>query len=150
MPVRRMIDILPETPEQMLGAFDRIHKKIFIAEEVWSLGQWRKNTDLMFELRHEFGHALNALTTTDGEYLSNESLFVKAFKEDFDKLSQFEIADMKLFTTQRTTKEQIRDEIFADMYAHSTGITTSNPGSLKMKRAFPACLRLMKGTPQND
>lgn len=150
VPVRRMNDILPETPEQMLGAFDRIHKKIFIAEEVWSLGQWRKNTDLMFELRHEFGHALNALTTTDGEYLSNESLFVKAFKEDFDKLSQSEIADMKLFTTQRTTKEQIRDEIFADMYAHSTGITTSNPGSLKMKRAFPACLRLMKGTPQND
>lgn len=150
VPVRRMNDILPETPEQMLGAFDRIHKKIFIAEEVWSLLQWRKNTDLMFELRHEFGHALNALTTADGEYLSNESLFVKAFKEDFDKLSQSEIADMKLFTTQRTTKEQIRDEIFADMYAHSTGITTSNPGSLKMKRAFPACLRLMKGTPQND
>ncbi|MCX7196202.1 MAG: hypothetical protein NTV37_10135, partial [Proteobacteria bacterium] len=66
VPVRRMNDVLPETPEQMLGAFDRIHKKIFIAEEVWSLGQWRKNTDLMFELRHEFGHALNALTTADG------------------------------------------------------------------------------------
>ncbi len=31
MPVRRMIDILPETPEQMLGTFNRIHKKISIA-----------------------------------------------------------------------------------------------------------------------
>lgn len=37
-----------------------------------------------------------------------------------------------------------QDEIFADMYAHSTGLTTNNPGSIKMKNAFPNCLRLMR------
>lgn len=58
----------------MLGAFDRAHKKIFIAEEVWSMGGWIKNTDTMFEMRHEFGHAYNALADELGLYLRNARL----------------------------------------------------------------------------
>ncbi len=143
-PIRRMTDLFPDDLPSMLGCFDRNHKRIFLAEEVWSRESWIKNTDAMFGIRHEFGHAFNALTDKFGMYLSESKEFVAAFKSDYSKLTPTQIKDMQLFTEKRVTWEQLRDEIFADMYAHSTGLTTSNPGSIKMKNAFPNCLRLMR------
>ncbi|CAN5316094.1 hypothetical protein BH11CYA1_BH11CYA1_41080 [soil metagenome] len=143
-PIRRMTDLFPDDLPSMLGCFDRNHKRIFLAEEVWSREGWIKNTDAMFGIRHEFGHAFNALTNKFGMYLSEGEEFVAAFKSDYSKLTPTQIKDMQLFTEKRVTWEQLRDEIFADMYAHSTGLTTNNPGSIKMKNAFPNCLRLMR------
>ncbi len=143
-PIRRMTDLFPDDLPSMLGCFDRNHKRIFLAEEVWSREGWIKNTDAMFGIRHEFGHAFNALTDKFGMYLSESEEFAAAFKSDYLKLTPTQIKDMQLFTEKRVTWEQLRDEIFADMYAHSTGLTTNNPGSIKMKNAFPNCLRLMR------
>ncbi|MBX3151449.1 hypothetical protein KF728_14950 [Candidatus Obscuribacterales bacterium] len=37
-----------------------------------------------------------------------------------------------------------RDEVFADMYAHSTGLPSNNPYSQKLKQAFPSCLKFLE------
>jgi hypothetical protein len=41
-----------------------------------------------------------------------------------------------LWTRFRVTWEQVRDEVFADMYAHATGLTTTNQVHLKWERDF--------------
>jgi hypothetical protein len=142
--VRRINDIKPTLDLDTLGIYDPDSKAIYIAEEMLSKGKWQPNFDVMFELRHEFGHALNATSRKFGEWLCDEPAFRNAFKEDFKHISQDTLLELRLTIEKRKSLSGIRDEVFADIYAHSTGLESNNPYSQKIKATFPSCLKYMR------
>lgn len=125
------------------GIYDPTEKAIYVPEEVWSNGEWRPNPDVMFELRHEFGHAYNATAHPFGDWISDRPAFREAFKADAAKLSPEQLDELRLSPKYRPSVAAARDEVFSDMYAHSTGFESNNPYSQKMKAAFPSCLRYL-------
>lgn len=139
--VRRVNDILPDMDRATLGIYNPDNRTIYIAEEVLSLGKWRANFDVMFELRHEYGHAYNATAHKFGDWLSDREDFVNAFNKDFENLSLDVQIELKLTSPPKRNLSAVRDEVFADIYAHSTGLQSNNPYSKKMKASFPNCLR---------
>lgn len=141
-PVRRLTDIKPGLDQKLAGIFDPSESTIYIPEEVWSKGQWRTNDDVMFEIRHEFGHAFNAKAHPLGDYISDRPAFREAFREDKSKLTAEQLDELRLSPNYKSVVEA-RDEVFSDMYAHSTGYESNNPYSKKMKAAFPSCLRYL-------
>lgn len=139
-PIRRVMDKFPE--KGGLGAcYDTTENTIYVAEEVPKLGKFVANYDLEFAMRHEFGHAYNAKWHKFGEYISESREFRAAFKQDIQNIPANRLEELQL---SFRTKEQIRDEVFADMYAHGTGLESWNPRSLKMKELFPNCLNYAK------
>lgn len=143
-PVRRISDIKPEMGHNMAGIYEPSNKTIYLAEQSWSHGLWQNNDDMMFVLRHEFGHAYNATANTLGDWLSDSPKFIKAFNSDKAKLSK-EILDELQLSEKFKSPVLARDEVFADMYAHSSGIKSNNPYSMKLKTAFPLCLKNLMG-----
>lgn len=139
--VRRVNDIFPDMEQATLGIYNPDNKTIYIAEEMLSLGKWKPNFDVMFELRHEYGHAYNATAHKFGDWLSDREDFINAFKKDFENLSLDVQIELKLTSPPKRNLSAIRDEVFADIYAHSTGLQSNNPYSQKMKASFPNCLR---------
>ena len=142
--VRRIGDVNRFADRSTLGIYDAGSKTIFIAEEVMSRGEWIANTDSVFATRHEFGHALNATADGLGEYLSNSPKFRAVFIKDFELLGQDRINELRLSPAYKSRIELVRDEVFADLYAHSSGLTSNNSYSQNMKVAFPNTLRLIK------
>jgi len=142
--VRRISDIKPEMGHNMAGIYEPSNKTIYLAEQSWSHGLWQNNDDMMFVLRHEFGHAYNATANTLGDWLSDSPKFIKAFNSDKAKLSK-EILDELQLSEKFKSPVLARDEVFADMYAHSSGIKSNNPYSMKLKTAFPLCLKNLMG-----
>ncbi|CAN5176336.1 hypothetical protein BH11CYA1_BH11CYA1_45770 [soil metagenome] len=142
--VRRITDIKTARSPKTLGIYDPESKSIYIAEEVFSLNSWKANTDIMFELRHEFGHALNATAHKFGDWMSNEPGFKAAFKQDFAALSTEQLEHIQFKASFQSNLELIRDEVFADVYAHSSGLDSNNPYSKMLKAAFPNCLKYMR------
>jgi hypothetical protein len=96
----------------------------------------------MFELRHEFGHAFNAKAHPLGDWISDRPAFREAFRQTLAKLTPEQLDELRLSAKYKSLVEA-RDEVFADMYAHSTGYESNNPYSQKMKAAFPSCLRYL-------
>jgi len=141
-PVRRIDDVKPGLEHKTAGIYEPSRKVIYIAEEVLRRGDWRRNDDLLFMLRHEFGHAFNATANRFGDWLSDRPEFIRAFRADRDKLSPEQLDELRL-SLKFKTLAVARDEVFSDMYAHSTGVTSNNPYSLKMKVAFPLCLQIL-------
>ncbi len=142
--VRRISDVQPNAHHSTIGIYSAEALTIYVAEEVMSLGKWQLNADLAFVVRHEFGHALNATADRFGEYLSNLPKFRAAFQSDFSKLSAEEIDSLRLSPAHRLKIELVRDEVYADMYAHTTGIDSKMSYSQRMKAAFPNCLALLE------
>ena len=143
-PVRRISDIYPNRDHATLGIYDPSNRTIFIAEEVLSLGRWQQNFDVAFELRHEFGHALNATLHPLGDWISDRPAFIKAFQKDFSKLSMEQKRDLRLSPEYRSDICQVRDEVFADVYGHASGFKSNHSYSQKMKLAFPSCLNYIQ------
>lgn len=142
--VRRIGNVNKSADSSTLGIYDTGSKTIFIAEEAMSRGRWVMNTDTVFAIRHEFGHALNATADRFGEYLSNSPKFRAVFKQDFDLLGEGRINELRLAPAYKSRIELVRDEVFADLYAHSTGLTSNNSYSQNIKAAFPNTLRFIK------
>jgi hypothetical protein len=91
----------------------------------------------MFELRHEFGHAYNAKKDRFGEWISETAEFRAAFREDIASVSPKKLEELQLFFDKIA---KTRDEVFADMYAHATGLDSVNPRSIQLKQLYPKCL----------
>lgn len=142
-PVRRLEDIKPGIDRKLAGMYDPTEKTIYIPEEVWSFGEWRPNNDVLFQVRHEFGHAYNAKAHPLGDWLSDVPEYRKAFRRDFDMLSLEQLDELRLSSKYKPLP-LARDEVFADAYAHSTGLESNNPYSQKIKQAFPRCLQYLK------
>lgn len=140
-PVRRIQDVMPNLDKRTAGIYDPTEKTIYVAEEAWSMGQWRKNSDVMFELRHEFGHAWNAKSDPFGEWLSESQDFRAAFRQDIANISPEKLDELQL-SFDRIARQ--RDEVFADMYAHASGIPSNNPRSIQMKELFPKCFEYVQ------
>lgn len=139
-PVRRLEDIKPGIDPQTAGIYDPSENAIYIPEEVMSKGQWRQNPDVMFEIRHEFGHALNAKSHPFGEAISDTKDFIQAFNGDFKKMSP-QLKDTLRLSENFKDIRMARDEVFADLWAHSTGLLSNNPYSQLMKEQFPHVLQ---------
>lgn len=142
--VRRITDIKPELNAKTLGIYDPSSKTIYVAEEMLSFGKWVPNNDVMFELRHEFGHAYNATAHRFGEWMSNEPMFKAAFKKDLDNLTPTQRNELPLSSNHKLNMELARDEVYADMYAHAIGLESNNQYSKTLKALFPACLAHLK------
>jgi hypothetical protein len=140
-PVGRMQDVMPNLDKRTAGIYDPTERTIYVAEEAWSMGQWRKNSDVMFELRHEFGHAWNAKSDPFGEWLSESQDFRAAFRQDIANISPEKLDELQL-SFDRIARQ--RDEVFSDMYAHASGIRSNNPRSIQMKQLFPKCFEYVQ------
>lgn len=147
--VRRMEDIRPLDDKKLMGLYSHTEKRIYIAEEIFSHGVWKPNNDLMFELRHEFGHMYNA-TFLENQWVSDRKKFVAAFSRDFSNLSAEEKRILGLDVKYDKHPSLAQDEVFADMYAHSAGLRSNNPYSQRMKQAFPNCLKYLEDGMPHD
>lgn len=139
--IRRVSDRFPEKIREA-ACYAPEDRCIYVAEEVLKLGKWVKNEDATFQLRHEFGHFYNARTNAEGNW-SDFNPFKNAFNADFDLLSKEKKAELLLGEPFKN-KVASRDEVFADLYAHSRDLVSSNPYSQKMLAAFPSVLKTMK------
>lgn len=146
-PVRRITDQFPEIRTQTAGCFDPSEKTIYFAEEVLSKGKWIQNNDVHFMVRHEYGHAFNAKIHPFGEYFSNRRDFIAAFSQDFQRVPP-DVLDALQLSRKYRTPELARDEIFADMYAHSSKMHTNNQYSQLLKQHFPTCLKFLEDMPK--
>ena len=136
--VRRITDV-PEVTDKLGGCYRRADNTIYIPEEVLRNGQWVKNNDISFILRHEYGHALNVKAHPFGDPLSDKREFIEAFNRDFDVLPMPMKETLQLSQNFKTINAA-RDEVFADLWAHSTGFSSNNPYSQLMKQKFPSVL----------
>jgi hypothetical protein len=136
--VRRITDV-PEVTDKLGGCYLRADNAIYIPEEVFRSGQWVKNNDIPFILRHEYGHALNAKAHPFGDPLSDKREFIEAFNRDFDVLP-LQLKETLQLSQKFKTVNAARDEVFADLWAHSTGTSSNNPYSQLMKQKFPSVL----------
>lgn len=141
MPVRRIQDLDPLHPPNTPGIFDPGERTVFIAEEVWSLGRWRANPDVQFALRHEIGHAFNARSHPFGEWLSESAEFRSVFKKEVADISAQQLEEWSLVYENI---QRLRDEIFADLFAHATGLTSNNARSQAIRQAFPKTLEYVR------
>ncbi|MDZ4832580.1 MAG: hypothetical protein SGJ27_02145 [Candidatus Melainabacteria bacterium] len=141
-PIRRVADKFPE--QNSLGAcYDQSENTIYVAEEVPQLGKFVPNYDLEFGFRHEFGHVYNAKFDSLGAWISDDPGFITAYRKDIAKLPPQTLDELQLSTKFKSVV-RARDEVFADSYAHSIGLTSNNSYSQKMKQAFPNCLRYLE------
>ena len=145
-PVKRITDV-PETDQHLGGCYKQRDRAIYIPEELFHRGAWTKHNDVAFVLRHEFGHAFNANKGRFGEYLSNDKRFARVFTEDFNKIPEH-VKDTLLLSEKFKPIELARDEVFADMYAHASGLESNNRYSQLMKQYFPSCLKYLEAMPK--
>lgn|GEM_PF-959094 len=139
-PIRQISDKYPKKGN--LGAcYDPSENTIYVGEKVLRYGEVVPNYDLDFGFRHEFGHAYNAKFDSLGHYVSELPEFRTALKQDIKGISAEKLEELQL---DFSTLEELRDEVFADMYAHATGLQSSNPRSVQMKELFPNCLKYAK------
>ncbi|MBP9094714.1 hypothetical protein KBI23_27085 [bacterium] len=146
-PVRRITDQFPDINTQTAGCFDASEKTIYLAEEVFSKGKWVPNNDLPFMARHEFGHAYNAKIDAFGDYVSNFKQFRESFQHDLQNIPPDVLDALQLSRTFRTP-ELARDEVFADIYAHTQGLQSNNPYSQLIKQWFLKSLKFMEDMPK--
>ena len=78
-----------------------------------------------------------------GQYTA---VFKTAFNRDLEQLTDKDLSELRLL--ERGPVER-RDEVFADIYGHVSGLlagTECNSAySLKIKKAFPNCLKQLLG-----
>jgi hypothetical protein len=143
----KIIQVRRIPPEKgNLGAFyDLSENTIYVPEEVLRLKKPVPNYDLEFAFRHEFGHAFNAKRDPFGDYISNLKPFREALKEDLKRIPPNKLTELQL---RFPTDEQLRDEVFADMYAHACSLQSNNPRSMLMKSLFPNCLKFVQEMPK--
>lgn len=144
--VYRITDV-PGTDERMGGCFRPNENTIYVPEQLYQKGGWAQNNDLEFILRHEFGHAFNANKLQFGHWLSNEKRFTKVFAEEFNKIPQ-DMKDTLMLSEKFKPLERAREEAFADMFAHASGLQSNNPYSQLMKKYFPSCLKYLEDMPK--
>ncbi|PZM84478.1 MAG: hypothetical protein DKT66_07540 [Candidatus Melainabacteria bacterium] len=134
-----------------LGGFSHGPLRLRLAEKVWISNEWIPNNNVAFTLRHELGHAINVLYKEFRRPFSDDETFRKVFKAEFEMLSE----DMKYKLFSRFERiidgkkdynlVQVRDEVFADTYAHSrTGIEATNNYNLLMKQHFSKTIEHVK------
>lgn len=131
--------------EDLGACYSPADNAIYIPEQVKSLGKWIDNDDVAHRIRHEIGHLFNARANPLRGSLSDEAPFIEAFKRDMSKLSKSDLDDLRL---SGRPKGEARDEVFADMYGHVAGARAGTECfgaySLKLKKAFPNCLKCVE------
>jgi hypothetical protein len=138
-PVHRITDI-PDTNKRMAGCFKPNEKTIYVPEEVFQNGHWVENTDIEFVIRHEYGHALNVKARPFGEPISDTREFIDAFNKDFKHMPD-SMKDTLQLSEKFKSINGARDEVFADLWAHSTGHNSNHAYSQLMKKQFPNVLK---------
>jgi hypothetical protein len=122
-PIRRITDV-PGCEElaNAAGVFKREggRQKIYVAEEFLQARQWKPNPNPDQVAQHEFGHALNAAAPSEhnGYGLSDHPEFRRAYRADIESHANGLPLEINLarFNSDRIA---IRDEVFAEMFAHS-------------------------------
>lgn len=114
-----------------LGYFKELGKHLHVGEKVWQQKDWELVQDVAHTLRHEIGHAFNALKNPACNLHSNTQEFVDicedvlATMSENDKYTLFsrfaKRVNGELLLTDgkiRYDKPAVYDEIFAESYAH--------------------------------
>lgn len=143
--VKRVCDSTDTGSKFAAACYDRGQRAILVAEEVFDKREWKKAFDLPFMLKHEFGHAYNDLKVESDNWLSNKALFRDCYKkdlEDIKKEAPYIFSGTKLDSTIHNA-ESIRDEVFADLYAHASGLTSKNEYSQRILKYFRNCAEYM-------
>lgn len=138
-PVHRITDI-PDTNKRMAGCFKPNEKTIYVPEEVFQNGRWVPNADTNFVVRHEYGHALNVKARPFGDPISDTREFIDAFNKDFKPMAD-NMKDTLQLSEKFKSINSARDEVFADLWAHSTGQISNFAYSQLMKKQFPNVLK---------
>lgn len=86
--LRRISDLYPLAARGTAAVFDLKNNTIFVGEEVMQAGSWVRNSDIMFVLRHEFGHAYNVTYFVDRKPISDLREFRKVFDSDLLMLTR--------------------------------------------------------------
>jgi hypothetical protein len=115
--VNKISDIFPgfdTTPACCITNGDK--KGIYIAEQVWHNGRWADHNpvDVLFNMFHESGHAVNATLRTDN--FSNSPQFKEVFNSVWKNL------DKSTGTAKILDKlpsiDRVKDEVFSDLWGH--------------------------------
>ncbi|MBP6744049.1 hypothetical protein KA344_02400, partial [bacterium] len=93
-----------------------------------------------FEIAHLEKHSIRVQGL---RRISDLREFRKVFDSDLLMLTRDRLRELRL-DIEPGEVTSARDEVFADLYAHSTGLNARNQYSQKMKVAFPNCLRYIK------
>lgn len=114
-----------------LGYFHEVERRLHVGEKVWQQQDWEPVKDIAHILRHEIGHAFNALKNPACNLYSNTKEFSDICEKVLDTMPEDQkytlfsrfakrvngellISDGKI----RYNKAGIYDEIFAESYAH--------------------------------
>lgn len=135
---RRITDLFPDQKPSTMGCYSIKENSIYVAEEVRSGGQWVKNFDVDFNLRHESGHAFS-YTKRGYEQLSADVKFQKLFAQDIKNIPKDVLKSLDFDINSREGIEFAREEVFADSFAHATGCSTKNRYSQLIRDHFPSC-----------
>lgn len=144
--VKRICEATDTGSQRAAACYDRGEKVILVAEEVLEGREWKRSFDLSFMLKHEFGHAYNDLKFKSEDWLSNNSIFRQCYKKDLEQIMKeapYIFSGTKL-DSKAFNAEAIRDEVFADLYAHSSGLTTRSEYSQRILKYFKNCADYMK------
>jgi hypothetical protein len=120
-------------------------KSILVGETYLKKGEYLTNPDPEWTLRHEIGHALSHNLGNDGKRLSEDRRFIIAFEKDWSNLPPSEVDWFSYCYQDQMKKAQ--EEIFADLYAHHSGLAPSGTPHGRNKQSikdfFPNCFRTM-------
>ncbi len=92
------------------------HKGIYIAEQVWHKNDWVTHhpVDVLFNMFHETGHALNA--TLKHDLLSSTKEFATLFNRCWENVDKSQGAGRIIANLVRL--DAMQDEVMADMWGH--------------------------------
>lgn len=152
--IEKMEDVYPNDParKKFMGAYDWGRNTIFVPEKVWRGGEYVDNFDVDFAIRHEVGHAFNAKSLEEpGRYYSQSRRlsdrlegFVGAFEKDLLGVPESVLTELGFDPTTKDGLSFMRDEIFADAFAHATEFPTKNRWSQLIKQHFGSTIQFMK------
>lgn len=144
-PVSRLTDVLPGV-ERLGACYSPEHKRIFVPQEIFRRGEWVPNDDVEFALNHEVGHVFNAKAEPLSEYnISDMSPLRSICQSELDNVPAEVLDSLQLSIKPSVAK---RDEVFADLYAHSKGLQSNNPYSQLIKHWFPRTLKYLEAMPK--
>lgn len=143
-PVNRLTDVLP-CSERLGACYSPEHKAIFVPQEIMRLGKWTSNNDVEFALSHEVGHVFNVKANVLSEHnISDAKTFRILFQGDKERIPSEILASLEL----SDDAVKARDEVFADLYAHSKTLNSNNPYSQLLRQWFPNALKFVEEIPK--
>ena len=139
-------DHFPELSEATAGIWFEKRNRIYLPEKVFS--KTRNNPAPEFHLRHEFGHAFNDHSVFRENEFSRSKDFQELFLDAYKSLDKNDLMSLPYSSNEDEyisllnkgipvyNPDYSRHEVFADLYAHITGVGARTVYSEEVEKKF--------------